>query len=89
MLHNILCSSPEEVPQMQFGKKIEEALRDRGLTDIRFSNEAEISPTTLRKIKRSERSLNIDTLDKAAEKLGLEVVINLVPKSEAEAVSAP
>lgn len=74
---------------MQFGKQIEEALRVRGLTDIRFSNEAEISPTTLRKIKRSERSLNIDTLDKAAGKLGLEVVINLVPKSEAEAVGAP
>jgi transcriptional regulator with XRE-family HTH domain len=73
---------------MNFGKQVEEALKDRGLTDIKFSNEAEISPTTLRKIKRSDRSLNINKLDKAADALDMTVVIKLVPKPEAETVGA-
>lgn len=65
---------------MSFGKQIEKALKSRGVTDLKFSTEADISPTTLRKIKRSDRSLNIESLDKAAEKLGFAVVIKLVPK---------
>lgn len=73
---------------MNFGKQIEKALRDKGLTDMKFSNQAEISPTTLRKMKRSDRSLNINKLDKAADALNMAVIINLVPKPEAEAVSA-
>lgn len=67
---------------MNFGEQITQALEQTGKTDLKFATEAEISPTTLRKIKRSDRSLNINNLDKAADKLGLAVIIKIVPKSE-------
>jgi transcriptional regulator with XRE-family HTH domain len=68
---------------MSFGEQIEKALQNTNETDLRFSNAADISPTTLRKIKRSDRSLTIVTLDKVAAKLNMEVVIKVVPKSKA------
>ncbi len=71
---------------MTYGEQIANALRARKLTNLKFSVEADISPTTVMRLKKSSRNVTIDTLDKAADALGLVAVINLIPKSEAETV---
>jgi transcriptional regulator with XRE-family HTH domain len=67
---------------MTYGDQLKQELKARNLTNVKFSVEADISPTTVMRLKKSSRNITIDTLDKAADALGLMAVIKLVPKPE-------
>lgn len=73
---------------MPFGETITRAREKNGLSKSKLAARADLSPSTIRRVEMSERSLSIETIEKAAGQLGLVVVINLVPKPEAEAAHA-
>jgi transcriptional regulator with XRE-family HTH domain len=69
---------------MSYGEVLEEARKKHGLSKAKLAAKSDLSAATIRRAENSERSLSIETLDKAADKLGLAVVIYLVPKPEVE-----
>lgn len=67
---------------MPFGETITMAREKNGLSKSKLAAKADLSPSTIRRVEMSEHSLSIETLEKAADQLGLAVVIKLIPKTE-------
>lgn len=74
---------------MPFGETIKSAREKSGLSKSKLAAKADLSPSTIRRVEMSERSLSIETIEKAADQLGLAVVVKLIPKPEVETLGAP
>ena len=74
---------------MSFGDQFMKAQKKQKLTNFKLAGKADLSPTTITRIKRGERSVTLDTLDKAAEALDLVVVVKLIPKESGAAAPSP
>ena len=69
---------------MRFGEIIEKARRKRGLSKSKLAGKSDLSVATISRIEKSERSLSLETIDKAADELGLQAIIKLIPKPQAD-----
>ena len=73
-----------------FGEVIEKTRRKLRLSKTRLGAKADLSAATITRVEKSERSVTLETLDKAADQLGYLVVIKLIPKpAEAAAANNP
>lgn len=67
---------------MDFGQQIDKERGKKKLSRAKLAAKADISPPTMRKVLSGDRSIGIDTLDKAAGALNMTVIIKLIPKPE-------
>jgi transcriptional regulator with XRE-family HTH domain len=73
---------------MSFGEAIKRARKRQQLSKAKLGRKADLATATITRLENSERSVTIDTIDKAAGELGLVVVVTLKPKPEAAGQAA-
>lgn len=68
---------------MTYTEQLDLAIKENGLTNEKLAVKADLTSTTISRVRRGERTVVLETLDKVAGALGMDVVIELVPKGEA------
>ena len=72
---------------MDYIEQIERAMKKHGLTKEKLAVRADLTSRTISRLKKGERAVVLETLDKVADALDMVVVIHLEPKQEAETTS--
>lgn len=87
VLRKILFKAQKEVRAVDFGEEFETLRKQKGLTTQKLAAKADLGLPTLARVRKGDRSVGLETLDKAAAGLDMVVVIKLVPKAEAAGTS--